>query len=418
MYIPLIPRLKVFLANLQMAQRMLYRSVHQHDPCHMKDYMDGSHYQHLLSTSVTLNGKKQSYNHFSDRRSVALGFSMDEFTLFKWRVKSAWPMILYNYNLPPELRFLKDFILLLGLVPGHPIDCDSFIYPMVQELLQLEEGMLTWDAVSEEYFVLRAFLIIIFGDIPAISMLMRMKGHNGLCPCRFCNIQGVRIPGQDNSPYYPALFRANHPDVQVPGSTLIPEYNPHSLPMRTHEQFMTQAHEVLAAPNKTRRNKIATKYGIKGVPLLSLLSSVSFPESFPYDFMHLIWENLVKNLVLLWSGNFKGLSQGTGNYVIPKALWKQVGQEGVASRSTIPSAFGPAVPDIADDKMSWTADSRSQWTLFVAPVVLNGRLHDRYFRHFIKLVKLLQTCIQFEYTAVDRELIRNGFESWVKDYEM
>jgi hypothetical protein len=51
-------------------------------------------------------------------------------------------------------------------------------------------------------------------------------------------------------------------------------------------------------------------YGIKGVPILSALRSLRFPQSFPYDFMHLIWENLIPNLVLFWSGCYKGMDKG------------------------------------------------------------------------------------------------------------
>ena len=60
---------------------------------------------------------------------------------------------------------------------------------------------------------------------------------------------------------------------------------------------------------------IAKSTGIKGIPVLSYLISLFFPLSFPFNFMHLIFENLIKNLVLLWMGNFKDLDEGCGDYV-------------------------------------------------------------------------------------------------------
>jgi hypothetical protein len=42
--------------------------------------------------------------------------------------------------------------------------------------------------------MLHAYLIVIFGDIPAISMIVHMKGHNGISPCHMCKIQGICIP--------------------------------------------------------------------------------------------------------------------------------------------------------------------------------------------------------------------------------
>jgi len=58
--------------------------------------------------------------------------------------------------------------------------------------------MSAYDALSSSIFTLHAYVIAGFGDIPAISMLMHMKGHNGLCPCRMCEIQGIGILGLQN----------------------------------------------------------------------------------------------------------------------------------------------------------------------------------------------------------------------------
>jgi hypothetical protein len=46
---------------------------------------------------------------------------------------------------------------------------------------------------------------------------------------------------------------------------------------------------VESALTDIQREELANAYGIKGVPLLSALGSLRFPQSFPYDFMHLIW---------------------------------------------------------------------------------------------------------------------------------
>ena len=56
--------------------------------------------------------------------------------------------------------------------------------------------------------------------------------------------------------------------------------------------------------------------------------------------MHLIWENLVKNLVLHWTGEFKGLDEGSEDYKFTKPIWEAIGEATATSGSTIPSAFG------------------------------------------------------------------------------
>ena len=97
-----------------------------------------------------------------------------------------------------------------------------------------------------------------------------------------------------------------------------------------------------------------------------------FPVSFPLDFMHLIFENLLKNLVLLWTGNFKDLDEATGDYVLYPQVWEAIGQATAASGSTIPSAYGARPQNVAQDKSQINADSWSFWALYLGPVLLRG----------------------------------------------
>ena len=134
--------------------------------------------------------------------------------------------------------------------------------------------------------------------------------------------------------------------------------------------------------------------------------------------MHLIWENLMKNLFALWSGTYKDLDEGSGSYEFLPDVWEAIGKASAASGDSVPYVFGPRPPNIASDKISWTAETRSFWTLYMAPALLRGRFrHQKYYDHFIKLVQLLHTCLQFEITDAEVTSLRTGFASWVKTYE-
>ncbi|KAJ3485684.1 hypothetical protein NLI96_g4778 [Meripilus lineatus] len=418
-YLPVIPRLQARYSNPTIAKLMRHRAeVHVHTPDKITDVMDSDIYQNLLGKRVEVDGKTLSHTYFSDPRHIAMGLSTDGFCPFRRRKKTAWPLILFDYNLPPEIRFHLEHILAVGVIPGpkKPIDIDSFLWPLVQEFLQLAVGVHTWDSLTDTFFTLCAFLILVFGDIPAVSLLMRMKGHNGICPCRFCSIHGVRIPGNAKSAYYVPLDRSRHPDVA--NSTGIKVYDASNLPMRSHTEFLSQARKVQTAKTITEEKELSQIYGIKGVPILSFLSSLSFPHSFPYDFMHLIWENVVKNLILLWTGEFKGLDEGKEEYVLEPTVWTAIGAACAASGSTIPSAYGPRPFDVSSNKVSWTADSRSFWCLFLAPVLLERRFKKpKYYTHFIELVRLMNICLQFEITREELSQLREGLIKWVKDYE-
>ena len=419
-YMPIIPRLINLVGNRDMAKQMEYRArVHTHTPGIIKDVFDGTLYRGLQGRQVRVNGRTFAHKYFEDPRDIALGISTDGFSTFKTRKQSTWAFIVFNYNLPPDIRFHLQNIITLGVVgPRKPIDFDSFLWPAVQELLELLFGVRAFDALTSTVFCLRAFLLLAFGDIPAIAALMRMKGHNGVLPCRMCKIIGLRIPGSRSTTHYVPLERSSHPDVQGT-SNAVTTYDANNLPMRNHDEMFSQANEVQDAFTNTGAADLAKAYGINGISILFYLPPIIFPICFPYDFMHLIWENLIPNLVLLWTGNFKGLGPGTASYEIPKAVWEAIGEATAAAGSTIPSVYGCRVPSIAKDQSQYTAEMWSFWTLYLGPVVLRRRFQrPKYYDHFINLVCLLNTCLKFEITEDDIKQIRVGFMEWVNEYEL
>ncbi|TDL18506.1 hypothetical protein BD410DRAFT_816196 [Rickenella mellea] len=133
--------------------------------------------------------------------------------------------------------------------------------------------------------------------------------------------------------------------------------------------------------------------------------------------MHLIWLNLVPNLVLLFTGNFKELGSDDP-YVLPPTVWEAIGTATAESGHTIPSAFGARVPNIAKEKQYFTAETWSFWSLYLAPALLHQRFQDiSYYTHFLKLVKLLHICLQFEISKDEISKVRDGFRDWVTEFE-
>jgi hypothetical protein len=198
-YMPLIPHLHALMSNCTYATHLQYHANEHAKTCvpgTTTDISDGLHYCSLLGKRVVVGDRRLPHEYFSDHRDIALSFATDGFAPFKRRKHTTWILLIFNYNLPPEQRFQKDNILCIGIIPSpkKPWDADSFIYPLMRELLELATGVSAYDALSSSLFALHAYVITAFGDIPAVSMLMHMKGHNSLCPCRMCGILGIRIP--------------------------------------------------------------------------------------------------------------------------------------------------------------------------------------------------------------------------------
>ena len=135
--------------------------------------------------------------------------------------------------------------------------------------------------------------------------------------------------------------------------------------------------------------------------------------------MHLVWENLIPNLVLLWTGKFKGLDEGRETYQLGPGVWEAIGEATKKSGQTVPASYATARPhNVAEDSSSSTADSWSFWALYLGPVLLRGRFSkDSYYKHFVKLIQLLRKCLQFEITQTELMEIREGFQEWVITYE-
>jgi hypothetical protein len=408
-YIPLIPQLRAFFAHPQTAQKMQYRHCYNDHGDTISDIFDGTRYKQLREAKVIIEGKEQPYNYFEEEHEVALGLSADGMCPFKRRKNSCWPLLLINFNLPPDERTHINNLICVGVVPGPkcPADLNSFLQPLIDELLELARGTPAVDVYQRKLFALRAHLIEVFGDIPAITKFLEFIGHNGCFPCRLCMIGSVSgaTSGGGSHRYCP---------LHQPNGF---RQDPLNLPLRTHEECLRLGLEVLQAPNDTARSNLATQSGIKGVSLLARLHSISIPASFPVDLMHMIWQNCIPQLIDLWAGDFNNLDDGLESYRIEPTVWNAISAACSGSGSLIPSAFGCKVPSF-DKRGQFIAETWSNFTLLLAPSLLWRRFsHSRYYKHFVRLVKLLRSVVSFDLPRDELPMIRRGFAEWIEEYE-
>jgi hypothetical protein len=59
-----------------------------------------------------------------------------------------------------------------------------------------------FDGLKKENFLLRSYIILWTGDIPAMTKVMHLTGHNSYMGCRFCYIKGTYCQ-QSRHIYYP-----------------------------------------------------------------------------------------------------------------------------------------------------------------------------------------------------------------------
>lgn len=89
----------------------------------------------------------------------------------------------------------------------------------------------------------------------------------------------------------------------------------------------------------------------------------------------------------------------TEDYVIPMAVWEEIGIETADAVKIIPAAFVRVLPNIAKERAFFTAESWCFWFLYLAPTLLKGRFQNaKYHRHLCDLVEIMKISLQFSIT--------------------
>ncbi|KAH6897835.1 hypothetical protein BKA70DRAFT_1031463, partial [Coprinopsis sp. MPI-PUGE-AT-0042] len=289
----------------------------------------------------------------------------------------------------------------------------SFLAPLNGEIVKLGHGVKAHNTLEEKDFQLHAYQIFELGDILALEKNLGIKGHNSPCPCRGCRLKGVRnAEGGEKVYYLPLDLPTGFPPVDN-----IPR-DPLNLPMRKHQDFQEALDQIEAAPNKAQKEVIAKSTGIKQKATFGQVASIDFARSCPWDWMHLLLENIIPNLISLWTGKFKGLDTGTEDYEIAPAVWEQIGEETADAVKTIPSVFVRELKNIAKDRQYFTAEAYCFWFVYLAPILLKKRFkHGKYYHHMCSLVEIMKMSLRYSITAAELDDLEAKIVVWVKKYE-
>ncbi|EGO18369.1 hypothetical protein SERLADRAFT_340148, partial [Serpula lacrymans var. lacrymans S7.9] len=88
-------------------------------------------------------------------------------------------LILILLNIPPEMRYHSNNIILTMTIPGphSPGSIESFIYLLFQDAAQCSQGIWMWDAIVSSYFINHMYMTMILGDMLGSAKLNGMAGH-------------------------------------------------------------------------------------------------------------------------------------------------------------------------------------------------------------------------------------------------
>ncbi|GET59088.1 transposase domain-containing protein [Rhizophagus irregularis DAOM 181602=DAOM 197198] len=251
--------------------------------------------------------------------------------------------------------------------PKQPQDFNSFLYPLIQEMKLLQDGILCYDGNKKEYFTLRAHILAWTGDLPALSKILYLTGHNSYSGCRFCNLRGT-LNEMNRHVYYP----------------LQQNIDPIRLPIRTHDEMLTSINQIEHLKGD-RRETYIRNCGIKGKSILFELSSIKFPRKF-YP---------------------KNDERNSNNYTISSKTWIEIGEIMEKNRSNMPSDIGRPPRNIIKHSAGFKAVEWANWIILFSLPLLKGRLPQSYFLGWSNFVEAVQLCIQPRIDFEDLDKIRN-----------
>jgi hypothetical protein len=118
--------------------------------------------------------------------------------------QSVTPVVIYILNLQSDIRDDALNALVTHIIPGgfDKDYADTWLQPLVSELHQLHYGVDSYDGALRHNFSLKAYVILVTGDGPAIADVMGIKNPGkAKRSCRMCTFSGTL--GRGGKYFYP-----------------------------------------------------------------------------------------------------------------------------------------------------------------------------------------------------------------------
>ena len=186
-------------------------------------------------------------------------------------------------NLPWTMRFLPENVLILGILPAlskEPSSLNTFLQPLITELLLLQNGMEMTTSETKKVIV-SAKIICTASDIPATRKLGGFLSHAATVGCSKCMKS------------FPTILVNNARKRNYSG------FQRDTWPKRTNDTHRSNVQKITSASTKAKRQLLEKQYGCRYTALLDL------PYFDPIvnhivDPMHNLFLGTAKKMFKLW----------------------------------------------------------------------------------------------------------------------
>ena len=194
----------------------------------------------------------ESKGYFRSKFNLALTLNVDWFRPFKRSFYSIGVLYFVVNNLPRELRYKEENVILAGVIPGPrepSLDINSFLQPIVEELIPLWKGE-RFTVPTYGVVICRAMVICVAADIPASRKIGGFLGHQAELGCTKCLTS------------FPRTHFSEKPNYGG--------YDRKSWQLRTNEDHRKSAEKVRLASTETAKTSLEHQTGARYSQLFRL----------------------------------------------------------------------------------------------------------------------------------------------------
>lgn len=326
---------------------------------------------HLFAGNWTSLIKCQTINSNGEPKPPGIIISTDGISPFKSSNLTVWPIVLALSNLPPNLRWNKDNLIISSLWVAEKKPSMNVFFAYLKDVLSYlsEHGINLVTPQGNKSLKFQPW----FGsfDFVAKAPILNMHQFNGEYGCPSCLHPGIHT----SSRYY------------LPGT----EY-----PLRTNDSILEDAEEA------ERSGKCIN--GIKGKSVLT--GVFDLVKGVPVDYMHCVLEGVTKWMLNKWVSS----SNHNCAYYVGRDVSKMDSQ---LLDQRPPHDFSRAPRSIARHRKHWKASEYRNWLLYYSlPLLVSVNMSPLYLHHHALLVCSIHILLQPKLTEAQIK----AAEEMLKDY--
>lgn len=348
-----------------------------------EDYLSDIYDGQVWKEFNVINGE----NFLKAKNTYAFMINVDWFQPYKRRPDfSVGAIYMVLLNLPREKRFLQENVFLVGVIPSfgkEPSCINSFLEPLVEELLILYRGLRVKTFQNNFGEKVRAALLAAASDIPAARKLSGFLSHSAHKGCSKCF----------------KTFPGSFGEKRNYGG-----FDRHNWPSRTLTQHKANIEQILAAQTSTKRKKLESEFGIRYSVLLKLPYFNPIRHTV-IDPMHNLFLGIAKTCFKLW----------VNRDILTKS--KLENMEVKIARVELGGNLGRLPSKISSNYGSFTAEQWRNWICIYSMYVLDGILPERDLKCWQTFVLACRHLCHPAVTSCDVTIADCLFLKFAKEFE-